>query len=114
MQIKIYKNPIVLWSVIVCCFLVCIWSFYSIIDQAVTLDHSKRQSELFKMQRDILEDVLNVIGKDADENTVRNILMTSDDLIFEKNEGHVVANQVSFYFLNKKLIKIDVGKEDNH
>jgi len=108
---NIYKNPIILWSIIVGTALICIWLFYSMINQAVTLDYNKRQLELLKTQRDVLEKVLNVIGKGADENTVQSILIKSDDSLFEKDEGHFVANQISFYFLKGKLIKIDVGHE---
>jgi len=108
---KIYKNPSILWSVVAGVVLICIWLFYSMIDQAVTVDHSKSQIALLKTQRDILGKVLNVVGKGVDENTIRSILITSDDLIFEKDEGCVVANQVSFCFSNGKLIKIDIGCE---
>jgi hypothetical protein len=91
----------------------CIWLSYQLVDQSVALDHQTQHAELINKQRNLVVNIFNSVGMSVDESSIREILKElPDDLVFEKEKGHVVADQVSFFFINGKLNRVDVGQPE--
>lgn len=67
------------------------------IDQSITLDHQSQQMKLIEQQNDFLVQVINSVANEITEETIRDFLMDSS-AAFEKENGQIVINQVSFYF----------------
>jgi len=86
----------------------CGWLVFQLIDQSVTLDHQTQQTNFVTLQKDVLVHALNSIGQGMSEATIREVLKDpSVQSSFEKGEGHFVADQVSFYFENGQLVRVD-------
>lgn len=86
----------------------CSWLAFQLINQSITLDYQIQHTETIQQQRDILLKVLNSVGLQVSEIKIRKILDTaSTQPVFEKGEGHIVADQVSFLFKDGKLIRVE-------
>ena len=87
------------------------WLVYKLIDQSVTLDHHTQHTKLIQEQKDLLLKVANAISNNTSEAQIREILETlsKQTSSFEKGEGHLVVNQVSFFFQDGILTKISTS-----
>lgn len=104
MQVK-SRVPWILCAVLAA---LCGWLMFQLIDQSVTLDHQTQQAKFVTLQRDLLVHALNSVGQGASEARVRDALKApSVQSSFEKGEGHFVADQVSFYFENGQLVRVN-------
>ncbi|OEU77686.1 MAG: hypothetical protein BA869_11590 [Desulfuromonadales bacterium C00003107] len=105
-------NQIVPWGIVIILILICSWLVFHIFDQSVTLDHQTQHLETIIKQRNLLVKIINSEDK-ISEKTVMDILSKlSKESVFEKAEAHVVADQVSFFFTNGNLNRIDIGQPD--
>lgn len=86
------------------------WLIFKLIDQSVTLDHQKQYTDILIRQRNLLVQVINAtsIG-DSKSNVLKLLQKYAADSMFDKGDGEVVASQVSFFFHDDRLIRIDVG-----
>jgi len=91
--------------------LICLWLAYQVLDQSVTLDYQSQYAETIRKQRDLLARVLNSAGSIISEASVRGVLAQLPNYtVFEKAHGHIVAEQVSFFFSDGRLVRVDVGQ----
>lgn len=110
---SIRVNNLTCGSVIAGLVLLCLWLSFQLIDQSVTLDHQLQQAKLINMQKNLLAKVFNSVNKNIDESSIRKILNEfPTDSVFEKGDGQIVADQVSFFFVDGMLERVDVGEQD--
>lgn len=88
------------------------WLAYKVIDQAVTIDHQSQRSKGLIEQRDLLVLFVNYFGIGLPELKVRSLIgsLASNDS-FEKKDGELVAGQISFFFKEGKLLRVEVNGE---
>lgn len=92
--------------------LIASWLFYKIIDQSVTLDHQIQHSQVIIKQRNILVHMLNETSIKEPESKIRELLQRySGESAFEKERTELVAEQVSFFFKDGHLVRVDVGAD---
>lgn len=84
------------------------WLAYKLIDKSVTLDHYTQHTMLIQKQRDLLLEVVNSTLSSKSEVHIRELLksLSVQTSNFQKEEGHLVVNQISFFFRDGKLINI--------
>lgn len=110
-----HTNLVFMGSTLVVLILLCFWLGYKILDQSVSLDYQVQHTKIIEKQRDLLVKVLNSIGRNINEDRVRSVLTElPSSSVFEKEEGHVVADQVSFFFIEGKLIRVEAGQTDKN
>jgi hypothetical protein len=108
MQIK----TILPWLICVTLVVILCWLFFKMIDLSVTIDHQGQYANVILKQRNLLVHVLNATSINEPESKVREILrQVPEDSIFQKGNGEVVAEQVSFFFKDGKFIWVDVGND---
>lgn len=111
MQIK-SKLP---WFACVAISLVTVWLFFKLIDQSVTLDHQKQYANVILKQRNLLAHMLNSTIVKAPESEVRELIKQfPGDPSFQKGSDEIVAEQVSFFFKDGQLVRVDVGNDTAH
>lgn len=82
------------------------------IDLSVTIDHQEQNAKVILKQRDVVVHILNAISINESEVKIREMLKQfTEDSAFQKGSGEVVAEQVSFFFKDGKLIRVDVGDD---
>ncbi|MGH8548003.1 MAG: Imm58 family immunity protein [Methylococcales bacterium] len=99
---------------IVCSLLtvITLWLIFKIIDQSVTLDYQKQNANNIAEQRDLLIHVVNSTSIGASENKVRDLIKSvAKDSSFEKGKEEIVAGQISFFFKDRMLIRIEADNE---
>ena len=88
-----------------------LWLFFKLVDQSITLDHQTQFANSLLEQRNMLVNVLNVTAVGKSENEVRKSLhLYAGNSTFDKGKGEVIAAQVSFFFQDGRLVRVDVGK----
>lgn len=108
MQIK----AILPWLICVALVLIVGWLFFKMIDLSVTIDHQEQHAKVILKQRNLLVRVLNTTSINEPESKVREMLkQVAGDSIFQKGNGELVAEQVSFFFKDGKFIRVDVGDD---
>ncbi len=93
-------------------FFLCVWLTYHLFDQSITLDHQIQYSDIIEKQKNVLVNILNHTGTNISESDIRKVLAkVYKETFFEKQGDCIVANQVSFFFSNGKLIRVEAGKQ---
>jgi len=110
MSVNNHITPFAFWVILGLFVALCGWLVYKLIDQSVTVDHFSQHLELVQAQRDLLLTVAQQSAVGAPETEIRRILETasSDNSVFEKGQGQLVAEQISFIFEDGKLLRINM------
>jgi len=98
------------WIISALLFCLCGWMLYKLVDQSVTLDHQVQHTKLIQKQRDFLLQLADTAFENISEEQWREILDAAlqKDFNFQKEEGHLVVNQVSLFFQEGRLTKISI------
>lgn len=100
------------WLLCIALVLLVCWIFYKMIDQSVSLDHQTQHANTISKQRNLLVHVVNALASNEQENKVKEVIKEfSGDEVFQKGNGEVVADQVSFIFKDGRLLRVDVGDD---
>jgi hypothetical protein len=106
---QINKNVMfILFITNILLFCLCGWLIYNLIDQSITLDHQTQQIKLVENKNKLLLVITNSYLNNYSEIQIRKFLETISEQTssFEKEEGHLIVNEISFFFENGKLIQI--------
>lgn len=96
-----------LWVFCAILVFLCAWLVFTLIDLSVTIDHQAQNLKVIEGQNKLLVGFLDEVSRGMPESQVRDLLRrASDQMLFEKGEGHVVADQVSFFFRDGKLVRV--------
>lgn len=88
-----------------------LWLFFKLVDQSITLDHQTQFANTLLEQRNMLVNVLSVTAVGKSENEVRKLLhLYAENSTFDKGKDEVIAAQVSFFFQDGRLVRVDAGK----
>ncbi len=85
------------------------WLMYRIADQAVTIEHQSSQLELNAMKLELLLSIVNNKNNISKE-YIYNFLKVHPEKYsyFEKDNDHLVINQISFFFAQTSSFSITI------
>jgi len=96
------------WFICILLIGVILFLAFKIIDQSVTIDYQRQNESLISDQRNLLEKVVNSTSIGASESKVRELINSvAKESSFEKGKEEVVAAQISFFFKDGKLSRIE-------
>ncbi len=96
------------WIICVLLIGIILWLAFKIIDQSVALDYQEQNANQITEQRNLLAKVVNSTCVGVSESKVRDLINSvAKDSSFEKGKDEIVATQISFFFKEGKLTRIE-------